>query len=77
MRQHPWGYAGLMWPSGVILVLLTWFLLARASGRPVEWPAAIGVALICPAIASVGLALGMREQAEYFGKSDAGRQDEG
>ena len=65
-----------MWPSGVILAMLTWFLLARASGKPVDWLAAIGVALICPAIASVSLALGMRKQAEYFGKSDAGTQDE-
>jgi hypothetical protein len=54
----------------MILVLLVWFFLSRASGRPVDWPAAVAVALICPTIGSVGLAWGIRQRAEQLGKDD-------
>jgi hypothetical protein len=68
-----------MWPTGVILALLTWVLVAHASHSPVDWPAAVGVALICPAVGSVSLALGMGQRAEQHSRNDAdpAEQDEG
>lgn len=57
-RRGPTVCAALIWASGMIVVLLIWFFLARASDGPVDWPAAIAVALICPTLGSVGLAWG-------------------
>jgi hypothetical protein len=63
-----WQFSALIWASGIILVLLIQLLFAHAAGKPVDWLAAVAMALIIPSAGSVGLALALRQQAQRPGK---------
>jgi hypothetical protein len=66
-RQHIWQFAALVWASGIAVAMLGYIFAAYASGGPVDWPAAAVTALIIPLTGSVGLVLGLHQQARRSG----------